>query len=129
MNKPLLLTLLSISIILSLFVFIKIYNIRTPLGISSTENSFGSPVVTNASTTCGAAVSILLTATDTARTSFGVSLDGANTTYLCRGATCRVISGITLNTNCPVFIQIDAYTGGYSCIANASSTVTHWKSN
>lgn len=95
---------------------------ENPVGISMSEYSYAS--ATNASTTCKNGVSTPLLASSTARTSVTISLVGATSTYLCRGETCLAVTGITLTSSYPAFIQQDAYTGSYSCIGTSTSTIT-----
>lgn len=97
------------------------------LGISTTEVSFNS--VTNSSTTCAIGQGTLIVTTSTGRTSFGTTLEGATSTYLCRNSTCTAGGGrlLAVNGTFP-FEQTDSYIGPYSCSSAGSSTVNYWHS-
>lgn len=103
-------------------------------GFSRTDNkAVGSAVsaplywnTTNSSVACPSATSTALLIAGTARNYFGVTNDGSNNVYVCKGATCAVSTGIRLNSSGGAYeqqIANDGYTGPYSCIA-ASATTT-----
>lgn len=86
---------------------------------------FGYSAVTEATATC-AGVASSIVASNTARTSFFVSISpsATNTITICKNTACAVnASGIFLNaTTGPRFVQEDGYVGPYSCISSVGST-------
>lgn len=80
----------------------------------------------NTSTICSS-ISSLLDVTNTARMTFKVSNHGAFVPTICQAATCTLTAGgITVgvsSTGASFFEQSDSYTGPYSCVAAASTTV------
>lgn len=107
------------------------------LGISSQDVSYGVSNLSYQSVSCGSnsanGTGTAIVAGEVGRLSFSVLNTNTTGVYICRAAsTCSkasstiVVAATTSPGISPTFTQTDAYTGGYSCVSDGStSTISY----